>query len=172
MATKKAKPTKAAISYPITLNYAGGRVVVFAEDGDRFVMTARRAAKACQQAEELDAAARDQAERANDAIHRFENDLILPLRNWCETNTERVTACYVPVPVGHLEVYIVGRSEKYDFDLGSELAKFELKLVDDGWLVHTMLVPQPEDEHGMRAHFDYDGTLQVYADRQSAPGQG
>lgn len=173
MSTKQAeRPGSATGQSPLALSFHADHVSVAAEDGDRFFLAVQRAVEASRPAGESDAVLRERID--DDAGRRadFEREFLHPLRAWCERNAHRVRACYVPVPRGHLEAYVVGRAERYDFDLGSELSRFELELVDAGWRVHTMQIPRPDDADGLRAHFDYDGALQVYADGQPAPGEG
>ena len=171
VAVKKVSKQNPVKSTPITLNYAGGRVVVFAEDGDRFMMTARRAARACQQADRLAAAERDRKQWMADASQRFETELIYAVHKWCEERAGRVAECYLALAGRHLDVYVVGSSDSYDFDLGSETSQLELALFDKGWEIHTRLIPKPTSADELRAHFDLDGALLVYADSKPTPGK-
>lgn len=153
----------------IRLNFSGDRVLVEPENGDRFIMTAEQAVEACKSAAGRAGKTRRSSRGKDEVIlRRFERDFIQPLRAWCESNAGRVSACYVPFPAGHVEVYVVGKSAKYDFDLGSDLSGLELQLFDRGWRVNVVQLPRADEDDGLRAHFDYDGALEVYADRQPA----
>lgn len=151
---------------PIRLTFAGGRVWVKPEDGERFMRFAGRAAEYRHGDRPLCGCKRDEY------VADYQRTFLLPLRAWCEANAGRVQACYVYAPTGHSEVYFIGRSEKYDFDLGDATAQFDLSLVGNGWPMHSMLVPRPENETELYALFNPNRSLEVYADRQPAPGEG
>jgi len=142
----------------VRLSSDGGKVVVTPEDEDRFVITAQNAVKACQE-----------HQRTNEAIKQFKSGLLLPLMEWCEANQHWVSACYVPVPVGYVQVFVVGKSPKYDFGLGTELAQLELALVDAGWRVNVLQIPHADDEE-LKTYFDPEGALLVYAQLEAAQG--
>ena len=145
----------------IRLSYTdSGRVLVTPDDEDRFVLTAQNAVKACQ----------DQR-RSEEAIKRFKSDLIVPLVDWCKRHVDRVHACYIPVPAGFVQVFIVGASSKYDFALGEQVAALELSLFDAGWRVNVLQIPRAEDED-LQTYFNVEGAIQVYAQLEAAPGQG
>ncbi|VTT98945.1 Marine sediment metagenome DNA, contig: S01H1_S18100 OS=marine sediment metagenome GN=S01H1_50976 PE=4 SV=1 [Gemmataceae bacterium] len=146
----------------ILLNYSSaGDVTVEPQDEDRFVISAQKAVEACQQ-----------HQRGEHAIKAFKQKFLKPLRSWCESHASKVRACYVPPPAGgFLEVYVLGRTRKYDFDLGREVSKFELKLSDGGWRVSVMQIPECPDE-SLRTHFNPDGAIEVYAQPKSAPDEG
>jgi hypothetical protein len=146
----------------ILLNYsASGHVTVEPKDEDRFVISAQKAVDACQQ-----------HQRTEQAIKLFKQKFLAPLRQWCDRHASKVLACYVPPPLaGHLEVFVIGRTQKYDFDLGREAAKLELALFDAGWRVSVMLIPDcPPDS--LRAHFNSDGAIEVYAQSEPPSGEG
>lgn len=143
----------------ILLNYSAGHVTVEPQDEDRFVISAKKAVDACQE-----------HYRGEQIIKRFKQRFLQPLREWCEAHASKVRGCYVPPPVGHLEVYFLGMTPKYDFDLGRELAKLELQLSDMGWRVNVMQIPDcPNDS--LHSHFNPDGAIEVYAQPKSAPDQ-
>jgi hypothetical protein len=143
----------------IHLKYAAGKVTVETRDEDRFVMSARKAVEACLQ------------HRQNEEIIKtFKQNFLRPLREWCESHRSKIQACYVPPPEGHLEVYLVGSTSRYDFDLGRELAKLELQLFDAGWRVNVMQVPACEED-SLRTYFNPDGAIQVYAQPESTPDE-
>jgi len=152
-ATDRAKDQIVRLSY-----MDGGTVVVTPEDEDRFVLTAQKAVKACQ----------DQ-HPTGEAIKSFKSRFLLPLVNWCKRHTDRVQACYLPVPVGHLQVFIIGVSRKYDFELGKDIAGLELQLFDAGWRVNVLQIPHG-DEEDLQTFFDVEGALQVYAQLEAAQG--
>jgi hypothetical protein len=142
----------------IVLNRTSGQVTVEPEDEDRFVISAQEAVKACRN--ELN---------ADQAIRTFKQEFLAPLRAWCETHSSRVEACFVPPPTGHLAVYVIGVSDRYDFALGDEIAALELALADRGWRVGVMHLPNGPDEY-LLSHFNPEGAIKVYGHAESTPG--
>jgi hypothetical protein len=141
----------------IRLTSDGGNVVVTPDDEDRFVLTAQNAVKACQE-----------HHRSSEAIKQFKSEFVRPLMEWCERNAARVHSCYIPVPVGFVQVFVVGASTKYEFGLGKDLANLELALADAGWRVSVLQIPFCDDEE-LKTYFDPEGALLVYAQLEAAP---
>ena len=152
-----AEHTKGSI---IRLSHAHGNVIVEPEDEDRFVMTAQSAVQACQD-----------RQRREEAIRTFKGEFLHPLFTWCREHADQVYACYVPVPSGCLQVFMVGTAPKYDFALGRALAALELKLSDAGWRVNVLQLPASAAED-LQTYFTTEGAIEVYAQLASAPGQG
>lgn len=82
-----------------------------------------------------------------------------------------VNSCYIPVPVGHVQVFVVGASPKYDFDLGRELAALERQLAADEWRVNVLQLPASAAED-FQTFFNIDGALEVYTQFKAASRQG
>jgi hypothetical protein len=144
----------------IRLSHADGQVIVEPEDEDRFVLTAQTAVKACQD-----------SIRREEAIRTFKGKFLHPLIEWCARHSDRVRACYIPVPVGHIQVFVIGTSPKYDFDLGRELGRLELDLFDTGWRVNVLQLPTAAAED-LQTYFNTEGAIEVYAQLAATPGQG
>jgi len=142
----------------IVLNGTSGHVTVEPEDEDRFILSAQEAVRACRN-----------HQRAGEVVRAFKQEFLVPLRAWCEGHQGQVEGCYVPPPVGHLEVYVVGTSPRFDFALAGELSGLELMLVDRGWRVGVMYLPNGPDEY-LLGHFNPEGAIRVYGQPQSAPG--
>ena len=143
----------------IVLNRTSGQVTVEPEDEDRFVISAQEAVKACQD-----------HQKADHAIRAFKQEFLGPLWEWCFLHAAQVKACFVPRTVGHLEVYVIGTSEQYDFAFGDDVARLELSLADRGWNVSAMQLPDGPDED-LLSYFNPEGAIQVYGNPESAPGQ-
>lgn len=142
----------------IRLGHADGHVIVEPADEDRFVLTAQSAVKACQD--------RQQHE---EAIRVFKAEFLQPLIEWCVGHSDRVQGCYLPTPVGHIQVFMVGSSPAYDFDLGRELAALELQLADAGWHVNVLQLPAGAAED-IQTYFHTEGAIEVYAQLAAASG--
>lgn len=141
-----AKPKEA-----IQLKYSGGRVVVETDDEDRFVMSAIKAVEACVS-----------AHRQDEAIRVFKTTFLGPLHAWCISQASRVQACYV-IPVDkHIDVFVVGLEERYDFDLGREISNLESQFYDSGWRVSVQQIPHGEAEE-RETFYNSGEVLEVYA---------
>ena len=151
--TKAARP-------PIPLSFADGEVMVTPRDRDIFFISAEKATEAC----------RDAVKTAERVSH-FASEMLVPLHNWCVARADRVRACYIPVPKGQVQVFVVTGSRQYDFGLGEEVAALELKLARAGWRVGVSQLPDA-DPDSLETFFDPDGALEVYAQRGPTPQEG
>jgi hypothetical protein len=144
----------------IRLTQAAGNVVVEPEDEDRFVVSAQQAMKACQD-----------SHRQELAVYAFKKEFLEPLIDWCRRHKNQVQACYIPIPKGFIQVFVIGSSPKYDFDLGKELSELELRFADAGWSVSFLQIPASPEEI-LLGYFKMEGAIEVYAQLAAAPGQG
>jgi hypothetical protein len=154
----KADQSKSQI---IRLSHADGHVSVEPEDEDRFVITAQSAVKTCQASHPRE-----------EAIKTFKQEFVNPLFDWCKTHIGRIQACYIPVPGTQIQVFVVGISPKYDFDLGKELAALELQLFDAGWQTVSILQIPKSSVEELQTFFNTRGAIEVYAQFEATPGQG
>jgi hypothetical protein len=92
---------------------------------------------------------------------------LLPLHHWCAEHAERVDACYLPLPAGRLQAFIVTKSPRFDFDLAEGIAALERQLAGEGWRVGVFQLPAAE-ELSLATFFNPDGALEIYAQRESA----
>ena len=145
---------------PVRLSYRDGQVMVTPEDQDIFFISAEKAMDACREAVKTD-----------ERIAAFKARFLLPLHQWCDAHADRVAACYLPLPAGHLQVYIVTTWKRFDFGLAEEIAGLERDLAQAGWRVGVSQLPAAENR-SLATFFNPEGALEVYAQRRSAPGQG
>lgn len=145
---------------PAKLGFADGEVMVTPKDRDIFFMSARRATEAC----------RD-AIRSDEAFKRFETEVLVAVNRFCESNADRIRACYLPVPSGQIRVFIMTASPKFDFGLGEAVAALELDLSRAGWKISISQIPDADAE-SLAAFFNPEGALEVYAHRVAAQVQG
>ena len=138
---------------PARLTFADGEVVVTPKDRDTFLISAERATEACRDAVQL-----------GERLERFQSRLLIPLYEWCAKRSDKIAACYVPLPQRHLQVYVVTKSPRFDFDLMGEIATLELALHDDGWRIDIWQLPATEED-STTAFFDKEGALEIYAQR-------
>jgi hypothetical protein len=152
--------TNVARKAPIRLSYRDGQVMVTPEDQDIFFISAEKAAEACRQAVQRD-----------DRVKSFKERFLVPLHRWCERHMDRVAACYLPVPSGYLQAFIVTNSKRFDFELGDQIAALERELSKDGWQVGLSQLPAADDR-SLTTFFNPEGALEIYAQRESTPEQG
>jgi hypothetical protein len=145
---------------PIHLSYRDGQVTVTPEDQDIFFLSAEKATEACRQ-----------AVRAEERVANFKREFLVPLRDWCVAHADRVSACYLPQPAGHLQVFVVTNRPRFDFQLSEEMAALGLRLTKAGWRVGVWQLPSA-DKESLSAFFNPEGALEVYAQRGSAPQEG
>src|ERR1700681_3797101 len=96
---------------PVRLSYRDGQIMVTPQDQDIFFISAEKAIEACRE-----------AVRADERITAFKEKFLLPLHAWCADRADRVAACYLPRPAGHLQAFIVTSSPRFDFALAEEIA--------------------------------------------------
>jgi hypothetical protein len=142
---------------PAKLSFADGEVMVTPKDRDVFFISATRATEACREAIQKE-----------EVTRRFESDFLVPLHEWCESRSDHVRACYLPLPAGSIRVFVITASPKYDFELGEQLAALELGFANAGWRLSVSQIPAAEED-SLGTFFSPDGALEVYAQRGSAP---
>jgi hypothetical protein len=155
-----ADTTKVAHRQPAKLSFSDGEVMVTPKDRDIFFISATKATEACRE-----------AVRNEQGFKQFETEFLIPLNAWCEKHAEKVRACYLPLPTRNIQVFIVGTSPRYDFELGEELATLELKLSQAGWRVGISQLPEADDD-SLGTFFSPEGALEVYAKREQASPEG
>jgi hypothetical protein len=126
------------------------------EDKRLLDVSAEKAAEAC-----------PDAVRTEPAISAFEARFLRPLHDWCARHADRVAACFVPLPSGHIRAFIVTTSPRFDFALAEELAALERQLAGAGWRVGLSQLPAAE-ERSLATFFNPEGALEVYAQREPA----
>jgi hypothetical protein len=134
--------------------------MVTPEDQDIFFISAERATEAC----------RD-AVRHDERVARFGRGFLLPLHEWCVAHAASVSACYIPLPAGHVQVFVVTTSPRFDFGLAEEVAALEMQLAKAGWRVGVSQLPAA-DKESLSTFFNSEGALEVYAQRGPTPQEG
>jgi len=147
---------KALAGKPVRLSYRDGQVMVTPEDQDIFFISAEKATEACRE-----------AVKADERIAGFKSKFLLPLHDWCVKRADRVSACYIPLPSGHIQAFIVTTSSRFNFGLAEEIAALERDLASAGWRVGVLQLPQGEDR-SLATFFNPEGALEVYAQRGPA----
>jgi hypothetical protein len=151
---------KVARRQPAKLSFTDGEVMVTPKDRDIFFISATKATEACRQAVQNE-----------QGFKRFETEFLVPLHAWCEEHAAKVRACYIPLPGHHIQVFVVGTSANYDYDLGDELATLELRLSQFGWCVGISQLPNADGD-SLGTFFSPEGALEVYAKREQTPAEG
>jgi hypothetical protein len=151
---------KTGIKGPVQLGWDDDRVVVTPEDQDRFIITAQKAVRACQQAN-VEAM----------MVDRFKDEFIGSIHRWCQRHADKVGECYAAVRDGTAAVFVIGSAPKYDFSLGDSLSALELELHHKGWATDVLQLPA-SDKATLRTFFDPVTAILIYADRDRTRDEG
>jgi hypothetical protein len=117
------------------------------EDQDRVVNEAQRALLASQN-----------GLAAERFWRQFVDEFLTPIHQWCHEHHDRVEACYVPFPKDHLRVFVVRRSQRYDFTLSEGLSGMEMDLFEKGWESEINQIPRGR----LEMFFDPAASIQIY----------
>lgn len=151
----KATPAKRSV---VELNFSPrGVVLIRPRDKDLFAMSVEKAIDACEGAAKVESEA-----------DRFESEFLSPLNQWCVDHADKIRACYIPVAREAIQVFVVTKSRKFDFEFAEHVAAIEMKLARAGWYVGVSQLPEADDV-SLETFFNPEGALQVYADSVSAP---
>ena len=140
---------------PIHLHFESTKkVFVEAEDEDRFLMTARDAARACKQFED--------EKGWEDQFNRF----LVRLREWCEEHADRVETACVAIGDGGLNIFIITNSPDYDFDFDDIVTELDLALAKEftWYAAEIMQLPRTAKE----GELSLQKVLVVYGDGSRA----
>src|SRR4051794_32851604 len=70
----------------------------------------------------------------DEAVSRFQRDYLPRLYRWCQEHKHMVQACYLGLPTAYgLNVFVVGATPKFNFELSSQISALSLALEEDGW---------------------------------------
>ena len=87
--------------------------------------------------------------------------LLEPIREWCGSHADRVSECHVIFRSEEVQLYMVGRKDPYDFQLGRQLSDLSGELIRAGWPMLTMLVP-PSTPEELTAYVDPTKAVLVF----------
>lgn len=142
------------------LSFEDGEVVVTPRDRDIFLISAERATEACRA-----------AIRNDERVQRFQAEFLVPLHDWSLGHADKVRACYLTVPGRQVQVFVVGESTQFDFDLAEDIARLEMSLARQGWQVGVSQLPKGDDEY-LAGFFHLEKALEVYAKPEPTSKQG
>lgn len=74
-------------------------------------------------------------------VHLLNNELIVPIREWCSARADRVSECYLVLGPGEIRYYVIGREENFDFAFMHEVSELTGRLIDRDWLILGNLLP-------------------------------
>ncbi len=60
---------------------------------------------------------------------------------WCEEHQDKVYEAILAPCADDIGLFVISRSEEYDFDLNEDLSEFAIELVASGLPVYTTLLP-------------------------------
>lgn len=143
--------TPAAPAGPIQLHWEGVKAVVAPADQERFARHGSWSGLLYP----LDL-----------AVERFRRQLVeefLPaVRQWCEDHRDKVAACYVPLANNHLKVFVLRKSERYDFTLSDDVTDLEMRLFEMHWPVEILQIPDGPPST-VEAFFKPAASIEIYA---------
>src|SRR5487761_1237910 len=116
---------------PIQLTWNGTKVAVSPEEQDRLVNEVQRTFLASQNGLAFER-----------FLRQFTNEFLPAIHQWCQEHHDRVEACYVPFPNDHVRVFVVRRSNRYDFTLSDDLSDLEMDLFEKQWPSEIIQVPR------------------------------
>jgi hypothetical protein len=98
-------------------------------------------------------------------MDQFKSEILAHLCEWCKAHKDLVRACYVPMPFGApcIKVFIVGRSERFDFGLSDLIADLEQDRSATSWPCDILQIPSGSPEE-LRTFFDPGRSILVYED--------
>jgi len=91
-----------------------------------------------------------------DAVRR----LCEHLGSFMEAHGLRESKAYIALGNGTPELYVVGRSVVYDFDLGDRLSEFAAPYIERGLLGSAALIAASSSEE-LAAYFDLDKVIRI-----------
>ena len=108
-----------------------GRVLVTAQDEDRFCVTCAQAVAACKM-------------HISQKVWFGELDaLLVKVRDWATQNATQVCAVYASPREGHIVLFVVPRSKQYDLDLGSKLTDLDVALSQHFQVIEAEVMQVP-----------------------------
>ncbi len=141
--------------WPVRLTFDGDAVTVRPHDAKKYLRYARRAYARGRRPKKYGGNPCTAKPGTPEAREAFERGVLIPLRDWCRANADRVAACYCAPPRdGVAEFYVVTHQVRYDFELGHQLANLDLALHDAGWSVRAMQMPGAGGPEDLTALFD------------------
>jgi hypothetical protein len=126
------------------------QVVVEPEDENRFMMTAKEATRACEQAQT--------EKELREAFSRF----LVYLHDWCKDRSDEVSAAYVYPGDGFLNILICTRGDTYRLDFDDPVTELDIDLTRQfPWMAaEVMQVPEGARE----GHVSLEKAIVVYGD--------
>ena len=129
------------------------QVIIHPEDEDRFMMTAKEAARACQQ-----------AQTEKDLREQF-TQFLLYLREWCEKHAAEVRFAYAYSGDGFLNVLICTSGEDYRSEFDDAVTELDIALTKEfEWLAAEVLQAPESVREG---HISLEKAILVYGDASS-----
>ncbi len=128
-----------------------GRVLVTAQDEDRFIVTCAQAVAACKM-------------HISQKVWFGELDaLLVTVRDWATQNASQVRAVYASPREGHIVLFVVPKSKQYDLDLGTKLTDLDVALSQQFQVIEAEVMQVPGNTAEELATFvNVDAGKQVY----------
>jgi hypothetical protein len=87
--------------------------------------------------------------------HRFEDEFIPSVRDWCQLHADKVCKCYATMHQGYPSVFVIGSAAKRNRTaLGQPMADLGTNLKRRGWQCSLLQIPNEHSDH-------YDAFLEL-----------
>jgi hypothetical protein len=81
-----------------------------------------------------------------ETVHLLQNEILVPIRDWCFQHADRVAECYLVLRPGEIVVYVVGKEQIFDFSLMRNLSALTAQLIEKDWPIEGNLLPASTPE--------------------------
>ena len=121
---------------PVRLTFDGDAIRVGTADARRYLRYAKRAFARCRRPKKYGGNPCTAKPGTPEATAAFERGVLIPLRDWCRANADRVAACYcAEVWSERPEFYVERRRTGIDSELEVRAGSLDQQLFDAGWSV-------------------------------------
>jgi hypothetical protein len=93
-------------------------------------------------------------------LQLFMEEFVSPVREWCRANSQRVRECFLSIYEDGPAVFVVGRTDGYDYSLSGPLSDFEMELHRKGFPCSVLQLPSCNPAL-FRAFIDEKKAIQV-----------
>jgi hypothetical protein len=150
--------TKQSSPVQLKAEHGSRQVVITTEQEDRFVMSCANAVEAC---------LRHKSEKI---VRSDIEKMIAHSRAWSAERGERISAAFIGPHESKITVFVVPKSEGFDFDLAEEVAELahDLSRTYQAVWSDALEVPGGDDE-SLRTFIDFETVIPIYGQTAEPP---